>query len=214
MSNNVSSFWTSYSKADSTSIIIPDGCRDLILMQKEGQRPHWFISPLFDQSKFLKVDHNIDFIGFRVKPGTVINEEKLLLNVQKNQHNIDDVENLINDFSTRKRSVIDAILCLSDDGTLSVNHASQRLGVNIRSLQRLVNKNTGRTPSYWFQLARVRRAGKALASETDFTGIAYTHGFSDHAHMCREFKRWFNLSPTEIHSRAEITQQLKIPVFA
>ena len=210
MSNTVSSLWTSNSKANSTSMILPDGCRDLIMKQEDGKKPRWFISPLFDWSKLLQVDRNTNFIGFRIKPGTAIDEEELLQKIRRNKLDIKDMENLVNDFTTRKQSVADAIHCLVNDDTLSVKDAAQRLGVNIRTLQRLLYENTGRTPNYWFQLARVRRAGKALTSDNNFAGIAYSHGFSDHAHMSREFRRWFNLSPTEICSRPEISQQLDI----
>ena len=213
MSNNIDSFWVSTAKANCTSIIIPDGCRDLIMKQKKGQKPDWFISPLFNQSKFLQVNEDVDFVGFRIKPGTIIDEEKLLQSIQQNEFHQADIENVINDFTARQRSIEEALKCLSSDDTHSVLDASLRLGVSIRTLQRLVSRNTSRTPSFWFQLARVKRAGKAIATSNNFIEVAYDYGFSDHAHMCREFKRWFNLSPSEIDSHPDIKRQLQTTGF-
>ncbi len=53
MSTNVTSMWTGISTTSSNIVILPDGCRDLIVKIKEGHAPTWYVSPLFDQAKVI-----------------------------------------------------------------------------------------------------------------------------------------------------------------
>lgn len=213
MSNNISSIWTSSSKAKTTTIIIPDGCRDLIVTVSDGDKPHWFVSPLLDQSKSLQVEKNTAFLGFRLKPGTQISERKLLDTIENNNVHVDEIQSLIDDFTKRDNAIKEVLNCLASSDVGSVKNASKILGVNIRTLQRLVFKSTERTPSYWFQLARVRKAAKSLTSlipSTSLAAVADINGFSDQSHMNREFKRWFNISPSEVQRNSDVMAQLDI----
>lgn len=191
----------------STAIIIPDGCRDLIMKVSGEAEPQWFVSPLLDHSKAVQIENNSNFLGFRIKPGTYIEEEKLLNTIKREYVDLDNVYNVIEDFTCVDFAVEEALSCLASDID-SIKKASLLLGVSTRTLQRFIYKKTERTPSYWFQLARIRRAARALPQSVPLVDMADMYGFSDQAHMSREFKRWFHISPSEIQDYPEIVTQL------
>ncbi|MBK9617544.1 MAG: helix-turn-helix domain-containing protein [Uliginosibacterium sp.] len=56
-------------------------------------------------------------------------------------------------------------------------------------------RQTGRTPGYWKQLARTRRAARALAGSATLADIAFAHCYADQAQMSRDFQRWFGVTP-------------------
>ncbi len=69
--------WTHKAEGGSPVPILPDGCRDVILMDPPGARPFWFLSPL-------QVSVNMSFIaagtcltGYRLRPGTQVNLREL-----------------------------------------------------------------------------------------------------------------------------------------
>jgi len=82
------------------------------------------------------------------------------------------------------------------------------LGVSSRTLQRLICKETDRAPAYWILLARARRAAREMVEPTSLADIAETHGYADQSHMTREFKRWFDLSPSVMRNTPNILDQL------
>lgn len=207
MSNRIASVWSGKSTTASNVIVLPDGCRDLIVKIKEGHAPDWFVSPLFDQSKVIQIEANTSTMGFRLKSGVRIAEDALISRITDNKLDIDELENTLNEFTHLHASVEEALGCLASDVT-SVNQASLILGVSTRTLQRFVLKETERSPSYWFQLARVRKAARSLTQVLPLVDVADLYGFSDQSHMCREFKRWFHTSPSEIIKSPEIVDQL------
>jgi len=207
MSTCITSIWSGKSTKASNNIILPDGCRDLIIKIKDGHAPDWYVSPLFDQTTNIKIEANTSTLGFRLKPGIRIAENDLIANITSNKLDVSELENTLNEFTHLNTSVEEALQCLASN-VMSVQQASLMLGVSTRTLQRLILKETARSPSYWFQLARVRKAARSLSQILPLAEVADRYGFSDQSHMCREFKRWFQTSPTEVIKNSEITAQL------
>jgi AraC-like DNA-binding protein len=188
---------------------VPDGCRDLIVTIKEGQAPVWKISPLFDRSEMIHIDENTRSWGFRLQPGVSIDENRLLENIGNEELYIDKVESALNECIYIDPNTQEALACLSRDAS-SIAQAAAQLGVSTRTLQRHLQKSTDRTPGYWFQLARARKAAQHLILNTSlpFIEVANTYGFSDQSHMSREFNRWFQCSPSDLLNCQEMTDQL------
>lgn len=57
-------------------------------------------------------------------------------------------------------------------------------------------------------LARARKAARALNGSLGLVEIADVYGYSDQAHMNREFKHWFNTSPAVLRKRPDLLTQL------
>lgn len=105
--------------------------------------------------------------------------------------------------------VSEALDCLQS-GTPTNNDVATELGVSTRTLQRVVNKHTGKSPHFWFSVARVRRAARRLREFDRLTDAEAAFGFSNQAHMAREVVRWFGVTSGSIKvGGSEIFGQLQ-----
>lgn len=205
--DNLLARWQTRVTEKSNAIILPDGCRDLILKAVNNGRPQWHIYPLFDQAKTVPLEAHSTFIGFRLKPGTSIAQKQLLNVLEQYEKSIDDISTLLSDFTNIKSTVDEALNCLATEVD-SVKQAAQELGVSSRTLQRIIVNNTSKSPTYWILLARARRAARALTTSMSFAELAEIHGYADQSHMNREIKRWFNTTPSAIRATPSIVSQL------
>ncbi len=217
--SHITDIWTARSEVNTSMAILPDGCRDLIIKCKDSHSPTWFVSPLFDQSEMVQSQARTSSIGFRLKPGIALNNDKLNHYMRSVKLNIEDqtintnIEDMLNSVAYLDPSIEEALSCLSSDVN-SVMQAASLLGVSSRSLQRLLIKQTERSPSYWLQLARVRKAAKHLTQIVPLADTADLYGFSDQSHMSREFQRWFKTSPTQLINATDLSAQLQVPGYA
>ncbi|TXT38164.1 MAG: AraC family transcriptional regulator [Comamonadaceae bacterium] len=104
-----------------------------------------------------------------------------------------DPVGVLGDFVRLSEGTTQALLALADCS--SVQFACRQLGVAERSLFRHLLKASGRSPVYWRQLARARRAAQGLRSGMPLADLATEHGYADQAHFSREMRRWFGASP-------------------
>jgi len=207
MSNQLISIWNANFDIGVSSIVIPDGCRDLIVKTVGNDKPEWFVSPLFDSAELIQITGSCSYVGFRLNPGIQIRERELLTYIETKQLAADEVSDIINEFVGLDYSVQEALGCLASElGT--VKQASVQLGVSVRTLQRLLISKTKRTPGYWSQLARIRKAAKNISSDVCLADVAEKYGFSDQSHMNREFQRWFRLTPIQLLDTPEVIRQL------
>lgn len=208
MSNNLLASWHSNHNERLVSTVLPDGCRDVILKTMGSEKPVCFVSPLFDTPETVCIEVNTRFQGFRLKPGVEIKETELVDYFQNKAMVASELTEVLDDFTSLSPAVDEALACLASD-VYSIKQASSRLGVSTRTLQRLILKTTQRTPGYWFQLARIRKAAKSLHTAESLFCVADKHGFSDQSHMNREFQRWLNATPTQLLNAPELLEQLK-----
>ena len=205
--------WTFQSTSGTTSKIIPDGCRDLILWSPPGQRPKWRITALDCSPHHAQIDIGTRLHGFRLQPGTSIKSAQLLGSLQHLEEDMEKVLERLDTYCTRSTSIAEAISCVGAPTTKNIQDAAKQLGVSIRTLQRLLSASTGRTPARWLALARARRAARQVAVSERLAETAYECGFADQAHMSREFLRWFETSPSRISRHPNILQQLNQPGY-
>jgi len=207
MNDNLLATWKFSADTSSTTLILPDGCRDLIMREVGGERPCWFVSSLFDQSKSVSMRAGSVMTGFRLKAGVRVKKDCLLDSVVNIFPEDDEIFNCLDDFTFRNHCVEEALECLASE-VKSVAHAAARIGVSQRTLQRLLMRETKRSPVYWLMLARVRKAARSLSEPVPLIEIADIFGYADQAHMSREFKHWFNISPSALRDSPEILNQL------
>jgi len=186
--------------------------RDLIMRHRTGGPVQWFVSPLEDHTYEVTLTAGVQLHGYRLKPGVRIDECSLLAAIQQRQPERDELQSYLSSFSQLSTRIAEALPCLASD-VGSVAQAANRLGVTPRTLQRLVTSETSRTPVYWLQLARVRRAARDVHRDLPLAEIADLHGYSDQAHMTREFKRWLSISPTSLRADAGVSSQLYEPGY-
>ena len=206
MNDNLLATWEFSTDLDSSALIIPDGCRDLILRTAKGEHPYWFVSSLFDQAEPVLIQAGSVMSGFRLKAGVRVRNECLLNSVSNNYFEDDDIFNRIDDFTYRSPRVGEALEYLASE-VKSVARVAKEIGVSQRTLQRLLMRETNRSPAYWLMLARARKAARSLADPIPLIEIADFFGYADQAHMSREFKRWFNISPSKLRDSPVILDQ-------
>ncbi len=74
--------------------------------------------------------------------------------------------------------------------------AAQLLGVCLRSLERLCQRELGCTPSEWFQRERMATAAQLLATGRSAKCVALDLGYAHLSNFSRDFKRHHGRSPT------------------
>ncbi len=210
--DNVVESWSADIPCASTSFIIPDGCRDLICLERPTQAPHWFISPLQSSIHATQQQAGSRLTGFRLHPGTAIQCIELLAQVKGLRPEDVASDQMLGEFTARSKNLIDALACLARN--TSIPNAAHELGVGMRSLQRLVQGQTGQSPTFWRQLARIRAAGRRVGGGAPLADIAFDTGFSDQSHMNREFRRWFGVSPKVLAENPRLMEQLDAPGYA
>lgn len=215
--SHITDVWSAHSHSNDSLLILPDGCRDLIIKTHQANnqtKPYvWFVSPLFEHTQAVQTQANTHSLGFRLKPGMQIQQEKLvkyMLLFKLDSHDekaISQLEDMLNEVTSIKPCVEEALTSLASDLT-NVTQAAKQLGMSTRSLQRMLIKETDKSPSYWFQLARARKAAKHLSQTNAMANTADLYGYSDQSHMCREFQRWFKFSPTQLLNNPMLMAQL------
>ncbi|MGP1395971.1 MAG: helix-turn-helix domain-containing protein [Inquilinaceae bacterium] len=146
--------------------------------------------------------------GFRLQPGTVIDETRLLSAIGKSDAEPARLATLVETHCHLDPAMEDAIAGLSR-GARSVGQAARLLGVGGRALQRLFRASGQMPPEYWLLLARARRAAHLLRSPGSLADIALEAGYSDQAHMTRDFKRWFAVTPGRLRGNPAVGDQLR-----
>jgi AraC-like DNA-binding protein len=204
----VLSVWRHRARDRSRATVLPDGCCDLIGRTDRRGHTHWFLSTLSETAYSVGFEAGERFLGLRLCPGTSVASEDLLRAVDGCAPS-DERELLarVEDCCRLDNSLTEALASL--EWAASVAAVASGLGVSTRSLERLVTDHTGRSPSYWKGLARVRRAGRALCKSDPLADLAIEHGYADQAHMCRDIRRWFGLPPTALRRRPDLLATLQ-----
>ncbi|MBE7381536.1 MAG: AraC family transcriptional regulator [Leptolyngbya sp. SIO1E4] len=204
--------WAFESQLFCETCVIPDGCRDFIIRESLEEGCTWFISDLSRSAYMVPVSAGERMKGIRLQPGVEIR----LTDLVSWLHNKNPADlfgsDQIDEFCVRDKQLAVALDCLAS-GILTVQCAAKDLGISVRSLQRIVKSGTQRSPHFWLSLARIRRAGRSLDSYDSLSDAAFAFGFSDQAHMTREMKKWFNITPNQIKANDEIRALLCEPGY-
>lgn len=85
-----------------------------------------------------------------------------------------------------------------DDGDgLSVQALAREAQLHPASLTRAFRRSYGISVVSYRTRERFRRVAAAIAAgEGDLTRVAHEHGYADHAHLCRDFRRRAGLTPS------------------
>lgn len=97
-----------------------------------------------------------------------------------------------------------AELLATDPHLLTTAAAAERLHVSERTLQRLAVRYVGLPPAAMIRRRRLQEAAEWLRDDPDATLAAVAHdlGYSDHAHLTRDFRAVLGLTPSRYRSVA------------
>ncbi|MCG8312363.1 MAG: helix-turn-helix domain-containing protein [Pseudomonadales bacterium] len=158
-----------------------------------------------DSSYVVNITSGKTLLGFRLEPGSTIDEK----GIQKFAKATDSDElqrgHWISEFCHVKTPVKEALEGLRSE-LPNINAIAKHLGVSVRTLQRLVKQETGKSPHFWNSLVRARRCARLLCQQVPLVEAAYSSGYADHAHMTREMRRWFNTTPSSIRTELSMTE--------
>jgi len=198
--------------AQSRYCVLPDGCRDLIFLRDADGRWQAKISSLDESAYLVDTGGRQHFRGYRFRPAARFDAAALLEAVGS----VRDFDNSTDD--ARIYEIIDELVSLDArvDAALTalslataVSAAARETGVSERTLERLLRKETGRPPSFWKSLARVRRAAATVVTVAEsLAETAAAHGYADQAHMTREFTRWLGATPLQFKNSSALSAAL------
>ncbi len=208
----VLAIWRLRAERPDLAPVIPDGCRDLIFHHPANGPPRWFVSALGDHTYQVRLQTDDTYVGYRLKPGVRIDETQLVAALAGRHHDEGSVRDRLDSCTTFDERTRDALTGLADSRP-TVAAAACNLGVGVRSLQRLITRQTGFPPGYWLRLARARRAGRAIAAGLPLAEVAAMAGFTDQPHLSHEIRRWFGVSPAGLRQAERLRLQLFEPGY-
>ncbi len=85
---------------------------------------------------------------------------------------------------------------------------ASRLGLSIRSFDRLVRDSLGISPGIWLRQLRAVAARMRVRDSEPIKSIAYELGFNHQGDFAREFKSWYDVSPASF--RRNLRQQAEL----
>nr|WP_246236896.1 helix-turn-helix domain-containing protein [Pontixanthobacter rizhaonensis] len=146
--------------------------------------------------------------GYRLRPGTTVPETALraIKECSADAAQILEVEQ-------SDGGSIDAVIAALSDTAETICSVVKNSGVSARTLQRQFRKLGLPAPEYWRLLGRARRSAQFLAQTPCLSQIAADCGYSDQAHMTREFKRWFGKALAQLRQDQDAMDALGQPAL-
>ncbi len=204
--------WAYESYSDLTTTVFPDGCRDIIFLESQQQSSTWFLSDLSSATYQVPTPAGSRFTGLRLQPGVNIDLHRLQAWLEHENRDWLFCSGQLDEFCHRSDNLAEALACLATKKK-TILGLCKELGVSPRTLQRLVKSGTDRSPQFWFSLARVRRAGRALLEHSSLAEIAADAGYADQAHMSRDIKKWLGCTPGRLRTNTGAIEYLSEPGF-
>lgn len=199
--------WSYKAEAHKTSIVFPDGCTDVLVVSGDNSQSNVVRATRYDMSpRQVKLRAGTVLTGFRLRPGTIID----LRDLDAPAHSLTNLDAEISSIVRLYQDIIQIIDDLSLSG-LSVGSVARLQGVSERTLQRHFKSLSLPPPGFWRKLGRARRAVQALSCSVPLSEIALEYGYSDQAHMTREFVRWFGKTPVQLRRNQAILNDLAQP---
>lgn len=86
---------------------------------------------------------------------------------------------------------------MDDAAVLTPEEAATRMGVSVRTLQRMTHRHVGISPAAMIRRRRLQEAAQRVRDQpgVDLASIAADLGYSDHAHLTRDFQSVLGIAP-------------------
>jgi len=205
--------WQFRSRFETLTALLPDGCQDLICTITQDSCLQWKVSPFRAFATRVRTRANRSLHGFRLAPGAVIDELRLLGELERVSPDHSSVIGVLAEFTRIPHATTEILHCFAE-GPGSVSEAARSLGVRPRTMQRYFSRYVCNSPNYWLRLGRIRKAGRQIASGAPLAEIAASCGYSDQSHLTRECRHWFGVTPAVLRVRKDLTEQLHASAYA
>lgn len=100
-------------------------------------------------------------------------------------------------------------LIRKSDGELSVEQLSSQVYLSRRQLERQFIQYYGLSPKTFLRIRRFYKAARmGLVDSNSWTQVAHTCGYSDQAHLIRDFRELTGQAPTLLHKQSHLIPNL------
>lgn len=108
--------------------------------------------------------------------------------------------------------ISEAFKLINSNTIRSVDDISKTYWLHYKKVERDFYFCTGYSPKYFLRIQRFKNVVKALYAGCSFSDIAYSQGYTDQAHLNKEFKSFCGISPTLfLKEKANISQMTFTP---
>ena len=197
--------WEYTAISDEVSIIQPDGCCDIIFVSDPDVGPELRLTQWDDRPRHAQLKAGTTLIGYRLSPGLVLDTDSCE-RLASDPSLLDEIIEGMTD-NNETVNVIDALT----EAKATVAQVARQTGVSVRTLQRRFHQLSLPSPEYWRLLGRARRTTRVLLYPIPLAEIATAYGYSDQAHMTREFVRWFGHTPARLRRDGGLLAQIGQP---
>lgn len=162
---------------------------------------HWDFSP-----RAVKISAGTTITGYRLRPGTIVDVTEFRNEIPDPSNIGPQIEGMIH-HDHESMDIVEALGTLNE----TIESLARQQGVSSRTLQRHFSALSLPPPGFWRLLGRARRAVQALPAHVPLAEIALEYGYSDQAHMTREFMRWFGMTPAQLRQSPATLHDLSRP---
>lgn len=225
----VASTWAHTTSAEPEELTAADECTYLVVQL--STRPTAFVCGPEPTFRPITAAPNGRFLGIRLRPGTAASllgvpgrelAGKMfalddLLDSRAQRRFADGItdretttfEGIFGFLRDRARSprrtrdhLQSALALLSSEDGVAIERVVRELQTSERTLRRAFADEIGLAPKLFTRIVRFRRAAEGLRGATSLAALAADCGFSDHAHMTREFVALAGLAPSTLQRTA------------
>ena len=94
------------------------------------------------------------------------------------------------------------LLRLARESQYRAKELSEKLGISLRQLQRVFERDYNCKPQEWLNEIRMQTAYDLLSETEQVKEVAYSLGFKQTSHFSREFKRVYGCQPSSLKNSA------------
>ncbi|MEO1592155.1 MAG: AraC family transcriptional regulator [Cyanobacteria bacterium J06632_22] len=219
-------YWFTTGDGEHPYTVIPDGCIDWVC-ELSVTGCQWFVYGTTTVAMPQPLQPDAAYFGIRFKPGKahgLINTPVAALTdtfqpidspwecghrypwpslIKKAN---DFVETLPFQNNTVTETVDGAVALLKQHGgQLSIAHLAQALAISERQLSRLFTQTVGVSPKRFGRITRFQQVCQQLQQpHANMADLAIATGYTDQAHLCKDFKQLMGCTPTAYSGITEL----------
>jgi AraC-like DNA-binding protein len=226
LSRYVRHYWLSLNNDAPVYTALPDGCVDLVLEVAPDDHGAWIYGSTTRPTD-IACSQGAHYLGIRFQPGQsrhfIDVDACELTDARVELHalmsfpaeviatriisgalfsDLDDILTTTLSRSQPEASLIDHVIqhIEARHGLVSIEAVATRFGKSRRQLERTFAQTVGVPLKFFCTLARLRHAARMISqsSQRPLTTIAGDAGYSDQAHMTRDFRRLAGVTPAQL----------------